>query len=127
MLPRCCAIVADDSKNTMKERRSGTPPTGARRLGATRNNARRLAFMRVLRVPSGSPRSGPGRINVTAPHGHFAGRPSRAALVLIATLALWLGWGGRQAPALQIAEEDDPTLPHTRRTISPRSGRPPSP
>src|SRR2546423_249443 len=122
MLPRCCAIVADDSKNTMKERRSGTPPTGARRLGATRNNARRLAFMRVLRVPSGSPRSGPGRINVTAPHGHFAGRPSRAALVLIATLALWLGWGVREARAFEIAVQDDPTFLYNSGKISRDAG-----
>jgi hypothetical protein len=47
---------------------------------------------------------------VTAPHDHFSARPRRAALVLIATLALWLGWSVREARAFEIAVQDDPTF-----------------
>ena len=47
---------------------------------------------------------------MTAAHDHFPGRPFRASLVLIATLALGLGWGAREARAFEIAVQDDRTF-----------------
>jgi hypothetical protein len=78
--------------------------------------------MRVLRVPSDPRFHGLGRINVPALHARSPRQLARAALVLMTTLALWLGWSTRDARAFEIAVQDDPTFLLNTGKISRQAG-----